>query len=217
MIKVFYNQYIIIFGIDNAIGRDIILLLFNGYKMKKIIAATLALTLTAVVDATPITLDFDSGIATSSQYTEDGFTLAANLPGNHIDDNWLGGSMGFHNGHANNYSNNDLILSYGGAAFDLIDIDITGFYQNGELELTGSDGSTFSSYETGVKTVNFLNVTQVTFSITDYFDGVYGGVAWNSITVDNAPSANSIPEPTSVALLGLAIAGIGISRKKKVN
>jgi len=185
--------------------------------MKKIFAATLALAFTTVVNATPITLDFDSGVATSSQYTEDGFTLAANLAGNHIDDNWLGGSMGFHNGPGNNYSNNDIILSYGGAAFDLIDIDIAGFYQYGELELTGSDGSVFTSYETGLKTVNFFNVTQVLFSINDDFDGVYGGVAWNSITVDNAPGANSIPEPTSVALLGLAIAGIGISRKKKAN
>ena len=189
--------------------------------MKKIFTAITALAFSAAVNATPINLDFDSGIFTGSgtsltSYTEDGFTLSANLAANHLDDNW-NGSMGFHNGLDNTYSNNDLTLSYGGASFDLLDIDLSYFHEYGELELIASNGNRFVSSSLGMQSVNFSNITSVTFSVEDSSDIAFSGVSWNSITVDDGKKGNSIPEPTSIALFGLALAGIGISRKKKAN
>jgi len=183
--------------------------------MKKVIAAVAGLTLAGAVQATPMNLDFTSGTYTSNtSYSEDGFTLAVDSTGNHFDQGWSG-AIGFHNGPANLVSDNNLTLSFGGAAFDFLDIDMSNFNNDGRLELIGSDGSNFISSTLGLQSVSFYNVTSVSFSIRDRSETVFGGVSWNNITVDFGSTGTSIPEPTSVALLGLALAGIGFSRKKK--
>jgi len=190
--------------------------------MKKIITAIAGLALTGAVHATPLTLDFTSGVTVGTgnaltSYTEDGFTLVADLAGNHFDDNYGGGAMGFHNGLPNSSYNNDLTLSFDGNAFDLIDIDLSYFYNYGLLELTASNGSKFISGGVGVQNVNFYDITSVSFSMLDIGDIYNTGAAWNGMTVDVASTGNSIPEPTSIALVGLALAGIGFSRKKKAS
>jgi len=180
------------------------------------------LALTGAVHATPLTLDFTSGVTVGTgneltSYTEDGFTLVADLAGNHFDDNYDGGAMGFHNGMDNFFDRNTLTLSYGGAEFDVLDIDISSLYNFGRLELTGSDDSYFVSSALGQQVVSIKNVTSVTFSIKNFSDSASSGAAWNGMTVDVASTGNSIPEPTSIALVGLALAGIGFSRKKKAS
>lgn len=187
--------------------------------MKKIIAAIAGLTLSSAVQATPLILDFNSGVTLGSpvtSYSEDGFTLTADS-GNYMQDNYGNGAMGFYDGPTNLVYNNDLILSYGGASFDLLDIDLSYFFNNGEVELIGSDGSKFASSIIGKQDVNFHDVTSVTFSMKFNDNFGYRGVAWNDITVDIASPGNSIPEPTSVALFGLALVGFSLSRTKKTS
>lgn len=186
-------------------------------KMKKIITAFASLAFAGAVQATPLTLDFTTGVNTGiTSYSEDGFTLAVDSVGNHFDDNWSG-AMGFHNGPGNSVNDNNLTLSFGGAVFDFLDIDMSNFNNDGRLELIASDGTNFISSTLGQQNVNFFNVTSVSFSIRDRSENIFGGASWNNITVDFNSAGNSIPEPTSVALLGLALAGIGFSRKKKTS
>lgn len=203
------------FGVDIALGfNNISYLFFVEIKMKKIITAVAGLVIAGTVQATPLSLDFNSGVTTGNMsYLEDGFTFAVDSTGNHFDNNWIG-AMGFHNGPGNSVNDNNLTLSFGGAAFDLLDIDISNIYGDGTLELTGSNGSSFVSSALGLQSVNFYNVTSVSFSAIDSEPTRWGGASWNGITVDNVPT-NSIPEPTSVALFGLALAGFGLARKNK--
>jgi len=205
---------------ENANETGIKLNFLMDIKMKKIISTFAGLLLAGTVQATPLTLDFNSGISTGvgnqlTSYTEDGFSLDVDYQGNHFDDNYGGAAMGFHNGEENLFYRNRLTLSYGGAAFDLLDIDLSYLHKNGLLELISSDGSMFIGFSLGVQNVNFYNVTSVSFSVSDTEGTLNSGAAWNSITVD-IPSVD-IPEPTSVALLGLALVGIGFSRKKKAS
>lgn len=219
-IKVLFNQLVIFLGMKSANEREIKLNFLMDIKMKKVFTAITSLALASAVQATPLTLDFNSGVTVGSgnvitSYTEDGFTLVADLAGNHFDDNYGGGAMGLHNGLDNLFYQNTLTLSYGGGAFDLLDIDLSYFHKNALLELTNSNGSRFIGFALGVQDVNFYDVTSVSFLISDTEGTPNGGVAWDSITVDIPSAGTSIPEPTSVALLGLALAGIGFSRKKK--
>jgi hypothetical protein len=188
--------------------------------MKKIIAAIAGLTLSGAVQATLLILDFNSGVtvgAPVTSYSEDGFTLAVDSVGNRMEDNYGSGAMGFYDGPPNALYNNDLTLSYGGTSFDLLDIDLSYFFNNGEVELIGSDGSKFASSIIGKQDVNFHDVTSVTFSMKFNDNFGYRGVAWNDITVDITSPGNSIPEPTSVVLFGLALVGFGLSRTKKTS
>ncbi len=192
--------------------KHLLILLEN--KMKKIICL-FACLLTATVNASPVSLDFNTGMFSgSSSYTEDGFTFSANSNGNHFDNGWAG-SIGFHNGLANSVYDNDFTLSFGGNAFDFLDIDLSNFYNSGTLDLIGSDGSLFSSSSLGLQSVDFYNITFVTFSIADKALNYAGGASWRNITVDNVATVNNVPEPASLALFFLGLGILGLSRKNK--
>ncbi|MBI5430614.1 MAG: NF038132 family protein [Nitrosomonadales bacterium] len=53
------------------------------------------------------------------------------------------------------------------------------------------------------------------FGVVDYIDGIYdSGLAFDGITIGGKP-IEDIPEPASLALLGIGLAGLGAMRRRK--
>ena len=187
----------------------------------------LSLMFFSSAQAAPITLDFTSGSFSDNadtdtlfdKYVEGGFTLMALAPDNHIDEKGAGapGNMNFHNGRATNpTTDNNLELTFSGGAFDLTSIDFTGFFDNGiSLDLLGSDNTTATITAAGINVLPFLNVTSIIFSVTES-NGEIGGAGWDSLTVNDAPSA--VPVPAAVWLFGSGLAGLlGVSKRRSLS
>ena len=188
--------------------------------MKKYTIALFAL-ITSLAFSTStyaITLDFTSGTYTQlgstaqykTSYTEDGYSLDVTSAGNHFDvASHIVGDVGFHNGPVNPVNDNDLILTFGGGAFNLTNIDFAGFQGSGtSLDFFGSDGTTQSiSGIAGIYSLSFLNVSWVKLSMLDLAGEEYAG--WNSMEV------SAVPVPAAAWLFGSALLGFfGFSRKK---
>ena len=88
--------------------------------------------------------------------------------------------------------------------------------------VTYGDGSTenFPFNQVGSSDLEFLGVTSDLLISSIHFGLINGGVTrsgsfgLNDLTIGSA-EVNSVPEPASIALFGLGLAGIGFSRKKK--
>jgi len=182
--------------------------------MQKIIFF-LSLMVFGSAQAALITLDFTTGSYSDRDiqglyydtYTQDGFTLTTQITANHLDPNIYVGNMAFHNGPENPTTDNNLILTYSGGAFDLTSIDFSGFRFNGtSLDLQGSNGATESITTIGLNSLSFLNVTSVNFSIT----GSSGVAGWDSLVVNTAP----VPIPAALWLFVSGLAGfLGIRKR----
>lgn len=194
-------------------------------------AAMLALALTALVaHGAPVVIDFEGQIPTGSNrtgdpifpYTEDGFRLTDVNSGSA---NALFGPSGIQN------DNGTDVLGWGSGstfqvssvtgdllsllAFDATNLDpqgsagqfnVTGFYGAGG-SVSATFNSTFNSFTTfgfgsawtGLSSVRIQNVNMVNGAI-------------DNIRLDAA----AVPEPTTIALVGAALAAIALSRRRRL-
>lgn len=161
--------------------------------------------------AAPILLDLTSGSFSAQlggsidTYVEDGYRLQVAAAGNHIDLGGLG-DIDFHNGPANPTTDNNLVLTFGTGAFDLLSVDIAGYFNGAtSLELIGSNGTSLMISSTGVvATPGLMGVTSVTLSIPFVGPGNGQRVGLNGFSVQAA----AVPEPASMLAWSL-IAGVG--------
>ena len=169
-------------------------------------------------------IDFE-GVATAStqlgvgnNYIEEGFNFFN--PGATTDAAIIG--QPFQNTTGSDYytwnsptGNNPVTLtSLLGSTFDLFSLDvgtkdntlgsfdITGFFSGGGSVVHNViDASAF----TGIS-LNWINLDRVEFS---YVSGNFGAI--DNLVIDSA----SVPEPATILLLGLGLAGLGFSRRTK--
>jgi hypothetical protein len=98
-------------------------------------------------------------------------------------------------------------------------------FQNGNLVSTYTESGAFDAWGASSNTGfgmahNWTTDDDYYPGISTYFTGSLDDIGfWNrSLTGDElALLSGSIPEPTTITLLGLALAGMGFSRKKKLN
>lgn len=198
--------------------------------------ASVLVGLFSVTSAQAITLNFSNGTyaqtPTAQTYTEAGFTFTTGV-GNHFDSNGFpantvfpGGipSLVFHEA-ANNRTNNRVVLTFGGAAFDFLGFDLVSDARvlarnpriNPVMSVTGSNGSTFNTPAgsgagfVGTVSASMLGVTSVAFDILSNTT-LAGNVIMDNVVVRPSgvqPPVNPIPIPPTFLLLASVVGLIG--------
>ena len=153
--------------------------------------------------ATAVTMTFDGVSGTPSSYSEDGFLVQSLVEHIHLGD-IVSDTLYLHNGGC--CSDPYQFTEINEQAFTFSSFD---YVQNGgEATFTASNGAVFTVLNgvTGHFTLpaSFENITSVIYHIDDY-DGSIDNVTFN---------AAQVPEPASIALLGLGLLGFAASRRR---
>jgi len=143
-------------------------------------------------------------------YTAQGFQFAGVGDEAHFHEDYFGaGTVLMHDNTGNN-PDSWTLTRVGGGLFDLVSFTTvanTGTTLHWSTNLNAAGGDAVD----GLNNLNLFGITSLSFKLANPY--AFGGM--DQIVVNEATPPAGVPEPASLALLGLGLAGIGFSRRKR--
>jgi hypothetical protein len=197
-------------------------------KMKKLSTtlALAALLATAGAQAAPITFEGQANTQYNSPITRGGY-LIGNVVGqeqhfHEVDSNQYGLASNGTGVLLNDRDTQIFVEEVGGLDFSLISVDVASSLasNNGGVGLVimgYNNGAmvgqiSLASLGNGFTTLNGASLGTIDRLV---FDGIGGGGGFELDNLNLGPAANPVPEPTSVALVLLALGAAGVARRSR--
>lgn len=165
--------------------------------------------------AVPVTIDFATGSGDNTvTYDEDGFRVRAQ-PGDHFENQNQGPYFSWHDSSANSAPNIIRVDYADGSSspFAVLEVDLIDVPAGtGGIVFRDSLGATVVGTAPGTLALNFFNTTFLEFQVVNTGTNDWP-VSVDNLDLDTQPL--SVPEPTTLALLGLCLAGLAGMRGRK--
>lgn len=207
-----------------------------GAKCASLMVAALLVSLgfsAKHAEAAIVTLDFNSGTlsntgvasggTTYDTYMQSGFTLKTLDSTDHLEGTLNGyspaGTLSWHKTGSNSSTNNQLITTFSGGAFDLLRLDV--LLNSDGLTITSSKGGLFNYVPGSTGSIAFSSLGADWQNITSFTIGITGNQntlhRLDSIVLNNVPTTAVVPEPSSLALYGVGALGlmVGVARRHR--
>lgn len=201
---------------------------------KLLLAATAVVALSGfgAANASTVTLDL-SGQPTGAigTFTSNGYTVTPlpGDPGDQVNILNVGGSNVLVDGApADVFGSQMLITRTAGGTFNLVSFDLANLQNPGygvfpvgtgggfRVELDGAPGGVADAYTTGSSTFTTVTPGNLTGLTSLYINFVSFTEESLDFAMDNIKlSANAVPEPVSLTLLGIGVIGLGVVRRGK--